>query len=218
MKKVISILLICLTHALVFSQENDVFLKYSQGVTPLHKFFQQYADSTIIIEYANATDGKPSSYKLISRTGDFVNTFYYRPIDTAYYSSFKLKKDFNVVLWTQLMAHKIGFAKTPPDINIFFNIVAINPDTAKKIWKNISIYKPWQMVDDKVFGRGCKGIPDDLAYDGGGPQIIHFITKKEIKTLVFWYPDYYEKRCPGNKNRQSAIAISSIFYRQIPFN
>ncbi len=191
-------------------------MRYSKGVTPMHKFFQQYADSTIIIEYANVPDGKPSSYQLISKTGSFVNTFNYKPLDTAYYPLYKLKNMFPVILWNMIGVERSNFKNRPADINIFFNLINLKPDTAKKIWNEISMYKPWQIVDDRVFGHGCKNIVDNFLNDGGSPAIIHLITKKEIKTLIFWNPEYYEKLCPGNNSRKVAIKIEEIIDRYFP--
>jgi len=199
-----------------FSFGQDNFMRYSQGITPMHKFFQQYADTTIIIEYANVPDGKPSSYKLITKTGSFVNAFSYNPVDTTYYPAYKLKSSFPVVLWHMFSAKRTGFKNAPADINIFFNVVPIPQDTTKKLWLYIQKLSLWDMVDDSVFGRGCKGIVDNFVNDGGSPEIIHLITKKEIKTLIFWSPAYYEKLCPGNKNRQVAIKIDEIIDKYFP--
>lgn len=168
-----------------FSFGQDYLFRYTQGITPMHKFFQQYADSTIIIEYANVPDGKPSIYKLISKTGNFVNTFSYNPADTTYYSLYKLKKSFPIILWNMIGIERSNFKNRPADINIFFIVIPIPPDIAKKQWLYIQKLSPWNVVDDSVFGRGCKGIVDNYINDGGSPEIIHLITKKEIKTLVF---------------------------------
>ncbi|MBT2561212.1 hypothetical protein J7E50_10255 [Pedobacter sp. ISL-68] len=215
MKKLLAFaLLFSLSWHYCFGQ--DELMRYSLGQTPMHKFFQQFADSTIIIEYANVPDGKPSSYKLISKTGSFVNTFNYDPLDTAYYPLYKLKKMFPVILWNMIGTERSNFKNRPADINIFFNLINLKPDTAKKIWNEISKHKPWQIVDDSVFGRGCKGIVDNFVNDGGSPAIIHLITKKEIKTLIFWSPGYYEKLCPGNKSRKAAIKIEEIIDKYYP--
>lgn len=60
------------------------------GVTPMHKFFQQYTDSTIIVEYSQVAEGRPSFYRVISKTGDLVDAFKYEPVASSYYSVFKL--------------------------------------------------------------------------------------------------------------------------------
>lgn len=111
------------------------------GITPMHKFFQQYADSTIIIEYwSDSYDGR--TYSIISKTGVIVNTFTYAPIDSSW-KNLMDKKAFPVELWHQLFARKVMYKNRPADINIFFNLKPMPIDTAKKMWFDLTKLKPW---------------------------------------------------------------------------
>ncbi|WP_157263237.1 hypothetical protein [Pedobacter sp. R20-19] len=185
------------------------------GITPMHKFFQQYTDSTIIVEYSQVADGRPSFYRVISKTGDLVDAFKYEPVDTSYYSVFKLKKSMPVVLWNMFTMKRTGFNHNSADINIFFNHVQIDTSLTKKLWQEITSFKPWRLVDDYTYGAECNGIPAGLTYDSG-TWIMHLVTKKEIKTLCYLLPEYFEKQCPGNKNRQAAIRIEQLFKTYYP--
>ncbi|MDQ0964631.1 hypothetical protein QFZ20_000034 [Flavobacterium sp. W4I14] len=78
------------------------------------------------------------------------------------------------------------------------------------MWLNISKFKPWQLLDDKSYPE-CSAVIMD-----GGHSIMHLITKKEIKTLIYYAPYYYEKQCPGNKNRQGIVGIERLFDKYIP--
>ncbi|WP_421938289.1 hypothetical protein [Pedobacter sp.] len=209
MTKKIILMLLWILPAASFGQSKG------RGVTPMHKFFQQYTDSTIIVEYSQVADGRPSFYRVISKTGDLVDAFKYEPVDSSYYSVFKLKRSMPVVLWNMFTAKRTGFKHNPADINIFFNHVHMGTDRTKKLWQEIISLKPWQLVDDYNYGTECKGIPAGITYDGG-TWIMHLVTKKEIKTLYYLLPDYFEKQCPGNKNRQAAVRIEEIFNESYP--
>lgn len=206
-KKKLVVLLVALP-AVVFGHSKG------GGITPMHKFFQKYTDSTIIVEYGNLSYG-PSYYRILTKTGDFINAFKYEPLDTTYYPIFKLKKDMPVVLWNLFTGKRNEFRHTPADINIFFNPVQLEPKQTKKIWQELITLKPWKLIDDYTYGARCKGVQETITMDSG-PWIIHLITKKEIKTLYYLAPEYFEKLCPGNKNRQAAIRIEALFNEWYP--
>lgn len=183
------------------------------SVTPMHKFFQQYADSTIIREYR--IEGRPPIYRILTKTDNMVNSFCYEAIDTTWRKISSIRKHSPVILWNMLSAKKTLFQDIPADINIFFNIAPINSDTTKKMWTDITKTKPWQLVDDRAFGYGCKNVEDPVISEAR-PAIIHLITRQEIKTLFFMTPAYFEKLCPGNKYRQAFIKIDEIINKKFP--
>ncbi|WP_421938288.1 hypothetical protein [Pedobacter sp.] len=178
-------------------------------VTPMHKFFQQYADSTVIIEYQNEGN-EPTKYRLICKREGLINVFIYEPIDTSWKLVSKIKAYTPKELWQVLAAKKVLFQNTPADINIFFHPSKMGKEKADRAWKSIQKLSLWNLVDDSSFGPGCNGKTTGEALEGK-PDIIHLITKNNIKTLVYEYPDVYEKRCPGNENRQKVIALNNLF-------
>lgn len=210
LKSLIIVFTLSVANTTIYAQHTN--LERSSGITPMHKFFQQYADSTIIMEYP--TDSySATSYKIISNKDNFVNAFSYTPLDTSFYSSFKLKNSFPVELWTQLMARKVMFKNKPADVNIFFNLIDIPTNKLNFLWESLAKLKPWKLEDDIL----CPPNDKFPVVSQDSYSIIHLISKKEIRTLVYVSPDYSEKRCPGNKNRQAIIAIEKLFYEQIPF-
>lgn len=209
MKKIRTILLLIIFPFLSFSQSKGV------GITPMHKFFQQSTDSTIIIEYSHIADSRPSFYRVLSKTGDLVQAFKYEPVDTSYYFFGRLRASMPVVLWNKFLAERAAFLRSPASINIFFNYIQMDAVQTKKLWREIMSLKPWKLVDDYTYGAECKGIPAGVTIEGG-TWIIHLITKKEIKTLYYLLPEYFEKQCPGNKNRQAVVKIEEIFKRSYP--
>ncbi|MDQ0964630.1 hypothetical protein QFZ20_000033 [Flavobacterium sp. W4I14] len=104
----------------------------TKGITPMHKFFQQYADSTIVIEYPTQSF-EPPSYKIISKKTGILNCFSYNAIDSGLLKLY-IRKPVQIpdTLRAFLQLKKTNFRNEPANINIFFNILAVNPDTAKK--------------------------------------------------------------------------------------
>jgi len=183
----------------------------TKGITPMHKFFEEFADSTIIIEYPTQSF-EPPSYKIISKKSGILNCFSYNAIDSGLLKLYNRKLvRIPDTLRAFLQLKKNNFRNEPASINIFFNIVPLSSDTSKKMWLNISKFTPWQLLDDKSYPE-CSAVVMDASY-----SIMHLITKKEIKTLVYYAPYYYEEQCPGNTNRIAIISIERLFYEKIPF-
>ncbi|MCX2573883.1 hypothetical protein [Pedobacter sandarakinus] len=182
----------------------------------MHKFFQQYADSTIVIEYPTQSF-EPASYKIISNKSGILNCFSYNAIDSGLFKLYNRKLvRIPDTLRAFLQLQKNNFRNEPANINIFFNIVPLSSDTTKKMWDNITKFKPWQLVDDKSYPSCPPGKNYAVATDGLY-SIMHLVTKKEIKTLIFYDPKYYEEQCSGNTNRIAIISIERLFYEKIPF-
>ncbi|RZL63307.1 MAG: hypothetical protein EOO93_07955 [Pedobacter sp.] len=183
----------------------------SKGVTPMHKFFQEFADSTIIMEYSTQS-WEPPSYKIISKKSGILNCFTYTAIDSGLTKLYKRKVvKIPDTLRAFLQLKKNNFRNEPADVNIFFNVLDIDHDTSIRIWNDIMKFKPWQLLDDKSYPQ-CSAVAMDAGY-----SIMHLITKKEIKTLIYYAPYYYEEQCPGNKNRQGIVSIESIVRKYVPF-
>lgn len=213
MIRIFIIILLAIASIHAIAQTSDEGYTNTRGVTPMHKFFQQYADSTLIIEFANLEDGKPSAYKLLSKTDNFVNTFIYLPADTSYYPLYQNRKNIPPILWNTIGMEKSTFKNRPADINIFFNYVPKPADSTKKMWQQIKDLNPWQLLDDKFYPT-CPPNKIHAAVVDGPYYILHLVTKKEIRTLVYYNPLYFEKEaCPGNKNRQAILKIYAIFDR-----
>lgn len=187
----------------------------SKGIMPLHKFFQQYADSTIVMEYDNDSYDN-NAYLIISKTEKFVNCFKYDAVDPTTEISNR-DKEFPKMLWAQIISRKMGFRSNPPDINVFFGVVHVDSAKAANLWKEMQGANPWQLKDDQSIAENNKDFPESRAIImDGGYSILHLITKSKIETLNFYAPYFYEERYPGNKNRQSIIKINRLFLENYP--
>ncbi|WP_316844427.1 hypothetical protein [Pedobacter psychrodurus] len=178
--------------------------------TAMHKFMQANADSTIIVQYTGAWADSPVFY-LLSKKGDTLTCYLYK--DTRRYSSInKVPRKIAMAMSSRTM---MDIYKTPVDINRFFNIKDIQPDSLLKFWDEVSALKPWLIKDDAIEGAGCpvgkKG--EVYSIDDGGGILVHLVTKEQIKPLNFYDPDGFEKLCPGRKGRQSIIKFTALFRR-----
>ncbi|MGN8059405.1 hypothetical protein ACTJKN_24205 [Pedobacter sp. 22163] len=176
------------------------------GITPMHKFFQQHADSTYIISSRGSFD--IPNYKILSKVGDTISAYTYesnakvgpklREIPKVFRDTF-LKKNANLIYFI------------PADINIFFQPKYLNINSLKQFWTKSSKLKIWSINDDKIDGEGCDVRQPKYAISDGGHLYLHLITKDSIKELFFYAPDYYNEKCPGRKGRKAILELSDLF-------
>ncbi|TCD08511.1 hypothetical protein EZ449_11750 [Pedobacter frigidisoli] len=202
MKKNIFLFFFIIAVQLAYAQVRD-------ESTALYKFMQVNADSTIIVQYTGGWIDPPNLY-LLSKKGDTLTCYMYK--DVRKYSSInKVPRRIAATISSRLM---MEIYKTPIDVNQFFNVFDIKPDTLIKFWREVSALKPWDIKDDSVDGGGCplnKNVNSISIEDGLGIWV-HLITKNNIKSLVFYEPDSFEKYCPGRKGRQSIIKFTKLFH------
>lgn len=94
------------------------------------------------------------------------------------------------------------------NINMRFSPQRIKKSDAIKFWSQILTLKPWK-IDDNEDQQYC---PDKTIklFDGGSVSLV-LITQTAIKKLIFYSPEFYEEKCPGNANRQAVIKIKKLF-------
>ena len=209
-----SLLLACL-----FTQPLSAQL--DNGQNPLFTQLQKNTDSTIVYEYATNWISTPNLY-ILSKKSDTLNAFTYRNLAANHHSlgiipgvRSEMRKE---------NRHKILTAKI--EMNEFFHYHPLRKKDIIEFWSELRALRPWSLTDDAVNGEGCpvvtaraneKGhaLPENqVIYDGGGLRI-YLITKDTIKVLNYYAPDFYIKICPGRKDREAAMEISSIFYKFI---
>ncbi|MET4542918.1 hypothetical protein ABIE26_000223 [Pedobacter africanus] len=175
----------------------------TNGITPLHKFMQVNADTTILLEHASGWIGPPQ-YWILSKKGDTT---------TAYIYDLPHKADALVPNAIRKAIQKAsGFDPLRKiEVNQFFRPVAMPGRLKGKAWAILMAERPWSISDDKVDGRGCPPKKDRSVILDGGTTNLYLITKGEIKKLSFYAPAFYEEQCPGRKGRQSILRIEKFF-------
>jgi hypothetical protein len=176
---------------------------------PLFEFFQQHADSTIILSHLQTIYDYPEYY-IVSKTGDTINMYTYR-----YYAPIKTPGKVDVPKAIAQRVNKTNYEamRALPDINALFQVKVVSKDTLNRLWNAISRERIWEIKDDKMDGKGCPIIPGKenvSLFDGGGP-IFRLLTKEGSKELEFYAPNFFEEYCPGRKGRISAVRVEKLF-------
>ncbi|MDI3318800.1 hypothetical protein [Pinibacter soli] len=179
---------------------------FSQGhkfeKTPLCNFLRQNFDSTIVLNYAH----NGNDFQMISKWDSFTAYF-------SYYDPFKWSAGytFPLALKYKFLTEDDVFRNTDPDTNRYFIPHKVDYRLRNQNWINIDQFNLWNLKDDKsdTCHKKCT-VMDGSVYE------LYLITKTEIKKLYFDNPDFYEECCPGNKDRQTVLAVLKIFESTFP--
>lgn len=178
-------------------------------ITPMHKYLQKNADSTILFERMNYRINRPE-YFIISKVGDTISIYQYQQLKEID-KRILLPKAIGYRLYKR---NRLDYLNAPADVNIYFNPLYLNRDSSKIFWQSLLKQQPWQINDDSIDGEGCPNAKDGHdrnVYDGGGISL-YLITKSTIKRLCFYAPRFYEEEvCPGRKGRKTIIEIEKLF-------
>lgn len=179
--------------------------------TPMHKFMQANADSTLILEYTSNWMHTPQYY-LLSKKGDTLTCYSYKVTSLDRSVMLAPKK-----ISQQIIKNDSKKFSEPVDINNYFSVCKMTKAQVKTFWDGVNAFKPWALKDDSTEGEGCPAAAHkntDAGYpvisDGGGISLA-LITNKEIRFLEFYAPDYYEEHCPGRPGRIAINSISKLF-------
>ena len=186
-------LIICLFVAGCFHLVNAQVVR--DETTAMHRFMQANADSTIVVQYTGGWIDPPMFY-LLSKKEDTVTCYLYKD-DRKYTSINAVPRKIGVAMSSRTW---YDIYKTPVDINRFFNVYEIQPDSLIAFWNKVSALKPWEIKDDSIEGKGCPIAKNrSITIDDGAGICVHLITRDNIKTLTFYEPDSFERYCPGRK-------------------
>ncbi|WP_205313807.1 hypothetical protein [Pedobacter nanyangensis] len=198
----ISLFVFVLGYSNCMGQKNEI--------KPLHLFLQKNADSTLIFKYESNWMTLPE-YWVISKKNDTITRYRYKFDDRRARMPKSVRDTLSKINPIDLKAeykeiYSVG-------INKYFNALYTDNTTIKAFWGRLQRLSPWTINDDSVEGWGCppneKGEVNQI-YDGGGISLF-LISKKEIKHLSFYAPDFYNKVCPGKKGRQAILQIEELF-------
>ncbi|TDG36794.1 hypothetical protein EZJ43_05795 [Pedobacter changchengzhani] len=209
MKKEVLLSLIILSLAFV----KPVYGQKTRNDVPLFKFLQQNADSTLAFEYVNNWIQKPD-IMILSKKADTVSVYRYED-NRKFDQSGAMPKNIRDSVYSK---NRMNIFLTPITVNIYFNSIFLHTDSIHDFWNKANSMSPWQLLDDKMDnGEGCPITKKEKSnkqyiYDGGGITL-YLITKKEIRPLYFYAPDYFEQKemCRGNYNRQTILKIAELF-------
>ncbi|WP_133248553.1 hypothetical protein [Pedobacter yonginense] len=199
-------LIICLVLMNNYLFGQNVSIVPDVNITSVHKFLQKNADSTILFGYDKSW-GNPPEYFILSKCVDTLTAYFYK-------SFYKSKINMPRAIRDSLYKINKYYESRNIAINRFFTPKYLTDNDLSAFWHYLLTQQPWQINDDSIDGQGCPKAKDGYdknIYDGGGISL-YLITKKNIKRLYFYAPQYYEKEmCPGRKGRIAIIEIEKLF-------
>lgn len=167
-------------------------------ITPLHQFFQDNYDSTIIYHNWSSWYLAPN-YIIIAKQKQNLYLFTYtspyrklqgRPIPGD------LKK-----LYSE---EESKFQKTIPDTNRYLLALNIRSQDLQKTWKQLNIHELWKIKSN----RGDTA--NNCIVEDGDENTFFLITETGIKITEFYSPSTYEECAGKNPDRQKAIQAIEV--------
>ena len=198
--KIIFIIIFTMHSAIIFAQKHNA--------APLYKFLKTNADSTIVMSYESAWEIDPAYY-MLSKKGDTLSAYTYKA---------RYNVDQRSIIPHNLRYRLYQNTQVPADVNSYFSAKYLSVDSLKNFWKELITLQPWHIDGDKINEAGCPIYKDSLQRQIRDASFIklHLITKKRIKELSFYAPEYYENKiCPSSAGRQAILKIEKLFVTYI---
>lgn len=179
-KKIILFILLTFSYSFLQAQ-------MYKDTTPLHKFFANNFDSTIIYNQWSSWHPYPNYY-IIAKKDSSVYYFTYKSpyskVQGRYYPA---------DLHKNLIQDQGKFNSTVPDTNRYFLPVYIHYSNRQLFWSQINSFDVWNFKEVNENISGCQ-VDDD------GSDTYYLITKQGVKVKTFYAADFYESCKPGNIN------------------
>ncbi|MFC6102810.1 hypothetical protein [Olivibacter domesticus] len=182
--------------------------------------FKAYADSTLIFSGVVPFSTGPDNRFIVSKKGDTVSLFIYH-YDRHDIDSYPELPD----SLAKYISNK-KYPRTAPGVGPYFEVQKISQEKGAKLWQALINEKPWELLDDSVYGSGCEPLKKVHRKSDGstvteerlGQHDLHsyflkLITKEETKHLQYYAPEVLEKACPGKEGRQHIVVIKQLLLR-----
>jgi hypothetical protein len=176
---------------------------------PLHHFFLDNFDSTLIYHNWFDYDSSPDYYIFTKKDG---NVFLFR-----YTNPYPLFLGYPVHggLSQKFIRERLKYQHTLPDTNQYFLSVSIPAKERETVWNKVNAFGIWKLESFNDEPHGC--FISHAQFD-----TYYLITKESYKAIQFYGADYYEECSPSNVNRKQEIqtrnAIKSIFCEKAAAN
>ncbi|WP_324670951.1 hypothetical protein [Hymenobacter sp. GOD-10R] len=183
------------------SLSSAALVSRGQAVTPLHTFFQQNYDSTIVYQSGSNWNNSPH-YMILAKHQQqlefFTYTSPYRDVLGHYYPG---------RLARQIAREEAHFRATIPDTNRYLLPKRIHPATLAHGWSQLQAHQLWLVQDDQQApptSRTC-------VVEDGDENTFYLIDKKTVKVARFYAPAAKEECAGKDRNRQQALkAIATL--------
>ena len=158
-----------------------------KDTTPLHNFFANNFDSTIIYNQWSSWNPYPNYY-IIAKKDSSVYYFTYK----SQYSKVR-GQYYPADLHKKFIQEESRFNSTIPDTNNYFLPVYIHYSDRQLFWSQINSLDIWNVKEVNENINGCEVIDD-------GFDTYYLIAKQRVKVKTFYAADFYESCKPGNRN------------------
>ena len=172
----------------------------AQEVPPLHTFFQQNFDSTVIYQ-SGLSVGNGPYYLILAKQKDQVYFFTY----TSPYQS-AAGRYFPGNLMLHFANEEAAFRAAVPDKNRFLLPGLVPSDTLRRYWRRLRTHRFWTVKDDQQ-----TAFPPLCAIDDGDHNTFFLIDRRTIRAASFYAPAYREACAGQDPGRQQAINALNVF-------
>jgi hypothetical protein len=175
----------------------------AQSSSPLHSFFQQHFDSTLVYQSSSNWNTSPNYLILAKHQNQFAFFTYsspYRDVLGHYFPG-KLVQKFG--------KEESRFRATIPDTNRYLLPQRIAEETLRHSWQNLISPQLWAIQGDEQ-GRSATG---GCMIEDGEEITLYLIDKKAIRAARFYAPTFYEACVGKDPSRQQVIQLSNTLPR-----
>lgn len=171
----------------------------AQAMTPLHAFFQQHFDSTIVYQIGSNWNNSPN-YLILAKHQSQLDFFTYRsPYRDAlgHYFPGKLVQKFS---WEETR-----FRTTTPDTNRYLLPQRVTVENLRRGWQTLNARQLWMIQGDEQARR----ITGNCVVEDEEEITLYLIDKKASRSARFYAPAFFEACAGKDVGRQQIIRASS---------
>ena len=171
--------------------------------TPLHRFFQQHFDSTIVYQSGPTGNNSPN-YLILAKYQNRLDFF-------TYCSPYRdvLGHYFPGQLVQKFSQEESRFRATIPDTNRYLLPRRVEEELLRHSWQALHPPQFWAIQGDEQARRSTGG----CVLEHGVESTFYLIDKKAIRVARLYAPAFYEACAGKDVGRQQAIQASSTLQR-----
>lgn len=157
---------------------------------PLFKYLQNNFDTAYVFDAYSGWDLAWPNYKIVGIKNHRLFFFRYSSPQAPRYSQ--------------------EYSETKPDSNQYFLFMPVSTVEQERFRASLDSIDLWKMTTDDRSNCTFR------IYDAGDVDF-YMLSKNNRKKVNFEAPDFYERACPGDKNRQVAIRFIRLMNSVIPW-
>ncbi|RPD49814.1 hypothetical protein DNI29_03185 [Hymenobacter sediminis] len=174
----------------------------AQAVTPLHRFFQQNFDTTIVYQSGSSRNNSPN-YLILAKYQDRLEFFTY----TSPYRN-TLGHYFPGKLSHRFTKEENKFRATIPDTNQYLLPKRVTGEILSRNWRLLNPPQLWTIQGDQQASKSTS----KCVIEDGDEHTLYLITRATIRAVHFYAPEYYEQCAGKDVNRQQALRVSNTLH------